>query len=121
MAMILPTKCKVGLLALGLFVSSAPGGINWKAVWLEKPSSPVVLEPGAAQKFTIMGLNGADVTADLTQNQYLTIMSLNPDVVEVDRATARLVGKSAGQTELRISFSEATSIVRVLVKQPEAK
>ena len=119
--MILPMKCKVGLLVLGLFASSALGGINWKAVWLEKPSNPVVLEPGAVQNFTVMGLNGGDVKADLTHSQYLTVISLNPDVVEVDRATARLIGKSAGHTELRISFSEATSIVRVIVKQPEPK
>jgi hypothetical protein len=117
--MSLPMKCKVGLLALGLFASSAPGGINWKAVWLEQPGNPVVLEPGAIQMFTVMGLNGANVTADLTRNQYLKLISLDPDVVEVDRTNTRLIGKSAGQTELRISFSEATSIVRVLVKQPE--
>jgi hypothetical protein len=116
MAMVLRRNARVGLLALGLFVSSGTGGINWKAVWLEKPYNPVVLELGAVRQFTVMGLNGANLTADLTRSQYLKMISLDPDVVEVDRADAQLIAKSAGQTELRISFSEATSIVQVLVK-----
>jgi hypothetical protein len=93
------------------------GGINWKAVWLEAPGNPVVLEPGAAKPYTVMGLNGADTKADLTQSGYLKLVSLNPEVVEVDRVHNRLLGKSVGETELRISFSEATSVVRVLVRR----
>jgi hypothetical protein len=112
-------KLKVGLLAVALYGTSAPAGINWKAVWLEKPYNPVFLDPGAVQKYEVKGLNGADVTADLTGSEYLKVVSLNPNVVEVDQANAQLIGKSEGQTELRILLSEATSIVRVFVRRPK--
>lgn len=115
----LAAKSRLGLLAIGVCASSALGGINWKAVWLEQPSNPVFLQPGAVQKYAVAGLNGADVKADLTANKYLKVISIDPDVVEVDSANSQLVGKSEGETELRISFSEATSIVRVFVRRPK--
>ena len=67
--------------------------------------------------YTVMGLNGADVKADLTKSPYLTITSSNPEIVEVDRKNAVFVGKKTGHVEIRISFSEATSIVQAFVKE----
>lgn len=115
------SKCGIGLVTLGLCASSVLAGINWKAVWLDKPYNPVSLESGAVQKYTVMGLNGANATADLTRSPYLKVISLDPDVVEVDRVNAQFIGKSVGETELRISFSEATSIVKVFVRQSKPK
>ena len=68
------------LLTLGLGASSAQGGINWKAVWLDKPANPLLLAPGAVEKYTVMGLDGANATADLTRSPYLKVVSLDPDV-----------------------------------------
>src|SRR5260370_24868972 len=53
--------------ATGLFTGMAFSGINWKAVWLE-PRTPVVLTVGETQPYTVMGLNGADVKAELTKS-----------------------------------------------------
>jgi fibronectin type 3 domain-containing protein len=64
-----------------------------------------------------MGLNGADVKANLTKSQYLKITSSDPGIVEVDQKNAVLIGKKVGQAEIRISFSEATSLVHAVVKE----
>jgi hypothetical protein len=101
-----------------VFVTTAIAGINWKAVWIE-PYNPVLLAPGGVQTYKIMGLNGADVKADLTLSPYLKIVSLDPDIVEVDQTKGRLIGKHTGQTELKISFSEATSLIKVYVRNQE--
>jgi hypothetical protein len=37
--------------------------------------------------------------------------------VEVDQKNAVLIGKKLGQAEIRISFSEATSLVHAVVKE----
>jgi hypothetical protein len=63
-----------------------------------------------------MGLNGADVKADLTLSPHLKIVSLDPDIVEVDQTNGHLIGKHPGQAELKISFSEATSLIKVYVR-----
>ena len=102
--------------AIGLFTGVAFSGINWKAVWLE-PRTPVVLTVGETQPYTVMGLNGADVKAELTKSQYLKITSSDPGIVEVDQKNAVLIGKKLGQAEIRISFSEATSFVHAVVKE----
>jgi len=104
--------------AATLLIGTSFAGINWKTVWLE-PRMAVVLMVGETQPYTIMGLNGADVQADLTKSQYLKITSSDPDIVEVDQKNAVLIGKKPGQAEIRISFSEATSIVRAVVKEPK--
>lgn len=102
--------------AATLLIGASFAGINWKAVWLE-PRTPVVLTVGEMQPYTIMGLNGADVKADLTKSQYLKITSADPGIVEVDQKNAVLIGKKPGQAEIRISFSEATSVVQAFVKE----
>jgi hypothetical protein len=57
------------------------------------------------------------VKADLTKSQYLKIVSADPSIVEVDQKDAVLIGKNPGQTEIRISFSEATCLVKAFVKE----
>ena len=99
-----------------LFISVAVAGTNWKAVWLE-PRSPVVLMVGETQPYTVMGLNGMNTTANLTRSLYLKITSSDPAVLEVDQKNAVFVGKKLGKAEIRISFSEATAIVQVFVRQ----
>src|SRR5438552_2990544 len=90
-------------LSLFILVSVAAGGINWKAVWIEP--TPVLLTVGDTKPYRVMGLNGADVKADLTQSPYMTIYSSNPDVVEIDRKNAVFIAKKPGQAEIRVSFS----------------
>ena len=99
-----------------LFVCPLLSGINWKAVWLE-PRMPVVLKQGESQPFKVMGLNGGDITAELTRNPYLRVESTDPSIVIVDKNYATLTGGKPGRTELRISFSEATAIVQVFVRE----
>lgn len=109
-------RLQVFALTFTLSIGVVFAGINWKAVWLE-PRSPVILSVGETQPYTVMGLNGADVRADLTRSQYLKITSSDPGVVEVDQKNAVVIGKKPGQAEIRISFSEATSVVQAFVKE----
>jgi hypothetical protein len=97
------------------FVSAVPAGINWKAVWLDAPYNPVHLKVGEARPYIVMGLNGMDTKADLTHSQYLTVVSSDPTILEVDKENARFIGKAPGHVEIRISFSQATSIVQANV------
>src|SRR5690349_21523004 len=113
----LAMKFRVGLIALGVCASSAIAGINWQAVWMDDPTTPILLEPGASRTYRITGLNGGDVKADLTGNPNLKITSLDPNIVEVDQSSNRLIGKSVGETEVQISFSEVKSMVTVFVRQ----
>jgi hypothetical protein len=99
-----------------LFIAVAVAGINWKSVWLE-PRTPVVLTVGETQPYIIMGLNGADVKADLTKSQYLKISSPNPDVLEIDQKNAVFIGKKPGHSVIRFSFSEASNGVQATVKE----
>jgi len=103
------------LLSIGL----AMAGINWKALWLE-PHMPVILGVGEIKPYTVMGLNGRDVRADLSKARDLHMTSSDPDVLEIDREQAVFRGKSPGHVEIRISFSEATAIVQAFVKEPKA-
>jgi hypothetical protein len=109
-------KLRVGVIALAICASSSLAGINWKAVWMDNPTAPVLLEPGASCTYRIMGLNGADVKADHTGSPWLKLKSLDPNVVEVDQGNNRLIGQSPGTTEVEISFSEAKSLVTVFVR-----
>jgi fibronectin type 3 domain-containing protein len=64
-----------------------------------------------------MGLNGADKKATLTKSPYLKITSSDIGVVEVHQKNAIVIGKKPGQVEIRISFSEATSVAQAFVKE----
>ena len=99
------------------FVSTVLAGINWKAVWLEAPYNPVHIKTGESRSYTVMGLNGMNTTADLTHSQWLTIVSSDPTILEIDREKAQFIGKAPGHVEIRISFSEATSLVKAIVVQ----
>ena len=104
------------LLLMLLFANPIISGINWKAVWLE-PHIPVALRSGETQSFRIMGLSGANTTADLTRSPYLRIEAADPLVVKVDQQHATLTGERPGHSELRVSFSEATALVQVYVSE----
>lgn len=109
---------KVSFISL-LLLTAAIGGINWKAVWLE-PHMPVLLTPGTETNYTVKGLNGRNVTADLTASPHLRIVSSDPDVVEVDRTRNTFIGfigKKPGHAQIHISFGDATAIVQAFVKE----
>jgi len=100
------------LLSSGLSVA----GINWKSVWLE-PRIPVVLiTVGETKPFTVMGLNGADVKADLTKSQYLKITSSDTSILEIDPANGAFIGRKPGHVDIRISFSEASEMIPAFVR-----
>jgi hypothetical protein len=105
-------------LILLLSTRMALAGINWKAVWLE-PRTPVVLTVGETKPYTVMGLNGADVKADLTKSQYLKITSSDPDVLFIDQEKGVFVGKQQGHVDIHISFSEASDMVPAFVREPK--
>lgn len=100
---------------ISLFMGMAAAGINWKAVWLE-PRTPVILTVGEMQPYTVMGLDGADNRANLTKSPYLTMTSSDRNTLEIDQKNSVFIGKNTGQVEIRISFSEATAIVKAFVK-----
>jgi hypothetical protein len=98
-----------------LFADAALAGINWKSVCLDSPSQPVHLKIGESQRYKIVGLDGADTKADLTLSPYLVIASSDPNLLEVDRKNARFIGRAGGHVEIRIRFSEATTVVKAIV------
>src|SRR5260370_161144 len=99
------------------FVTTVLAGIKWKAVWLQAPYNPVHLKIGESRSYTVMGLSGMDTKADLTHSEWLTIVSSDPTILEIDKEKAQFIGKAPGHVEIRISFSEATSIVKATVVQ----
>ena len=102
-----------------LLTSAAAAGINWKSVWLE-PRIPVVVTAGETKPYTVMGLNGADITADLTKSPYLKISSTDPDVLAIDPVKGLFIGKKAGHADVRIQFSEVSALVSAFVQEPAA-
>jgi hypothetical protein len=101
----------------GMLALSMPAGINWRAVWLEP--NPILLHPGSSRTYVVKGIHGgSEDHVDLTHSQYLSVTSSDESVVAVDTGSARLIGKSVGQVEIRVSFSECTSITRAFVKVP---
>jgi hypothetical protein len=97
--------------AMALFVSA---GINWKTIWLE-PNPAVFQTAGSSIAYTVKGIDGADIKADLTHSRYLKITSSDESIVSVDRESARLIAKAPGRVEIRISFSECTSLITAIV------
>src|SRR5204863_7031798 len=95
---------------LTLFAFSMPAGMNWKTVSLEP--NPVILQsPGSSISYVVKGIYGMnDVQYDLTHNPYLKITSSDEKIIAVDQDSARLIAKAVGHAEIRVSFSECTSI-----------
>jgi hypothetical protein len=97
------------LIVLGIFTLAVPAGINWKTVWLEP--NPIVLDsPGSSRAYIVTGIDGADQQAVLTHNHYLKVTSSDESIISVDQESARLIAKRVGRVEIRVSFSECTSI-----------
>jgi hypothetical protein len=103
-----------------LFIGGVMAGINCKAVWLE-PRMPIVLTVGETQPYTVMGLDGADAKGDLTKSPYLAIASSDAEVLVVDQKNAAFIGRKPGHVEIRITFSEATTIVQAFVRELERR
>jgi hypothetical protein len=97
------------IFAFGTFVLTLPGGMNWKTVWLE-PNPIILPSPGSYIEYVVKGIDGANNQADLTHNRYLKITSSDESIIGVDQESARLVAKAVGRVEIRVSFSECTSI-----------
>ena len=61
-------------------------------------------------------VNGMDTSASLTHSKYLTLVSSDLKVFEIDKENVKFLGKAPGHIEIRISFSEATGIVQAIVQ-----
>jgi hypothetical protein len=104
------------IVILGAFALSTPAGINWRTVWLEP--NPVNLRPGSSLDYVVRGIHGgSDEHVDLTYNPYLKITSSDESIVAVDRAGGRLLGNTVGRVEIRVSFSECTSLITATVRE----
>jgi len=86
-----------------------PAGINWKTVWLE-PNPIVLTSPGSSMEYTVKGIDGDDHRVDVTHHPHLKVSSSDESIISVDQDSARLIAKAAGRVEIRVSFSECTSI-----------
>jgi len=93
----------------GIFTFAVPAGINWKTVWLE-PNPIILNSPASSIQYIVRGIDGADHQFDLTHHRFLKVTSSDENVIAVDQESARLVGKAVGRVEIRVSFSECTSI-----------
>jgi hypothetical protein len=91
-----------------LFTAAMPAGINCKAVWLQP--NPIVLRPAESVSYTVNELDGLNWQGQVTGNPGLKITSSDENIVAVDKRSARLIGKSVGRVEIRVSFGECTSI-----------
>jgi hypothetical protein len=101
----------------GAMALAGSGGINWKTVWLEP--NPVILQaPGSFTPYVVKGIDGGDHKADLTHNPYLKISSSDEAIVSIDPESARFIAKTPGRVEIRISFSECTSLITATVLAP---
>jgi hypothetical protein len=96
---------------------SMTGGINWKTVWLE-PNPVGLPSPGSSISYIVKGIDGANNLADLTRNRYLSVTSSDQNIISIDQANATITGKAVGHVEIRISFSECTSIIQAWVRDP---
>jgi hypothetical protein len=102
---------------LAVLISSSSAGINWRTVWLEP--NPVIVRLGSSVSYVVRGIHGgSDENVDLTHNPYLKITSSDEAIVAVDREHARLIGKTLGRVEIRVSFSECTSLITATVREP---
>jgi hypothetical protein len=109
---------RVGIRSVGVLVvlaCSAPAGINWRTVWLE-PNPLVFSAPGFSISYVVYGIDGMDdVHHDLTRNPSLKVTSSDETIVAVDQTSARVIAKAAGRAEIRVAFSECTSIINATV------
>ena len=102
---------------LAALISSSSAGINWRTVWLEP--NPVNIPQGLSVPYIVKGINGMnDDQWNLTHNPYLKITSSDEAIVGVDREHARLIGKTLGRVEIRVAFSECTSLITATVREP---
>jgi len=110
---------RFGIRAVVLVVAltvAAPAGINWRTVWLE-PNPLGFAAPGASISYVVYGIDGMDdAHHDLTHNPSLKVTSSDDSIVAVDQASAKLVAKTPGHAEIRVSFSECTSINKATVR-----
>lgn len=93
------------LLALMLPTGIAGADMNWKSVWIE-PRTPLVLKIGETRTFTVVGVDSADVKAELTTSKHLEITSSDPAVLDIDHQKGALIAKKPGHVDIRITFGD---------------
>jgi hypothetical protein len=102
------------LLIFGVLAGVAPAGVNWTKVWLE-PNTVVMDSPGSSIPYRVKGIAGGKHLADLTHNPSMEISSSDESVIAIDRASHRLLAKSAGHAEIRVSFGDRGSVSEATV------
>jgi hypothetical protein len=78
--------------------------------------NPISLKSGSSKPYAVFGIDGSDSKAELTNNPRLRITSTDERIVAVDRVSGRLIGKAPGIVEIRVSFSECTSLLAATVR-----
>jgi hypothetical protein len=110
------TFIRIAIILVAL-ISSSSAGINWRTVWLEP--NPVIVQLGSSVPYVVRGIHGrSDEQVDLTHHPYLKITSSDDKILAVDQQSAKLIGKTLGRVEIRVSFSECTSLIAATVREP---
>ena len=78
-----------------------------------EPEGIVLAHPGASQHYIISAKDSKGTVTDVTHQ--CQVISSAPDIVEIDLENARIVGKSAGQAEVRVSWGKATQTSHITV------
>ncbi|HEY1342343.1 MAG TPA: hypothetical protein VGF59_32775, partial [Bryobacteraceae bacterium] len=76
-----------------LFLGTTVAGINWKHIWVEPRTMPIVLLAGETKAYTVMGIDGVDAKAELTRSPYLKITSSDRDILDLDPTRGVFIGK----------------------------
>ena len=78
-----------------------------------EPEEIVLAHPGASQHYIISATDSKGTVTDVTHQCQLS--SSAPEIVEIDLENARIVGKSAGKAEVRVSWGKATQTSHITV------
>ncbi|MFN8007355.1 MAG: DUF1553 domain-containing protein [Terriglobia bacterium] len=99
------TEFKIGLGDQGLFSRQAISPLATEGI--------VLAHPGTSQHFIVEATDANGKVTDVTHSAQ--ILSSNPQVIEINRVKAQMVGVSAGQTEVRVLWSGMTQVIPVVV------
>lgn len=78
-----------------------------------EPEEIVLAHPGASQHYIISATDSKGTVTDVTHQ--CQVSSSAPGIVEIDLENARIVGKSAGKAEVRVSWGKATQFSHITV------
>ena len=78
-----------------------------------EPEGIVLAHPGASQHYIVSATDSKGSVTDVTHR--CQVDSSAPETVEIDLENARIVGKSPGQAEIRVSWGKSTQVSHVII------